>query len=426
MTGFISKRLKCLKNFLPNRLQGVGIGYVLSLMRPAQRHSLQNAADQTGLSVSQFSRFLFSSLKLSEEVLGELFILAIAESLRAMAIDGVREQFRNQPWIAHLIIDSTKQCRSSSGAENIQKYTHGGDYWLGHRPTNIALLINGEIIPMAPLWHYTREYCRENKLIYQTEPELVYNFLEDFDISKYSRSLKNSDLCVLMDAGYDVKTIESLLCKRGIDFIVGMKSTRNVLVNRKNQSPDDKKTLYAVAKAFASFRVRAKPKSCHILSAGQNAKRVKVTVQRLEGFLKGVKDCPMAILRSQIGHGKVKYLACSRFELSTAVLTQCYAFRFSIEVFHKDTKQYLGFDEMGVYYFNSVLSHTHWVYVAYLMLRRLYPDETGGTREIQKRLEEELRREDWLKVQQLATRFGSLEQIQAFTREKLVGNPKNH
>ena len=39
-----------------------------------------------------------------------------------------------------------------------------------------------------------------------------------------------------------------------------------------------------------------------------------------------------------------------------------------IEIFHKEIKMFLGFEDVSAKYFSSVMSHVHWVYCAYILL----------------------------------------------------------
>jgi hypothetical protein len=41
---------------------------------------------------------------------------------------------------------------------------------------------------------------------------------------------------------------------------------------------------------------------------------------------------------------------------------------YNIELFHKNTKQHLGFEDVATSGFDSVISHVHWVYCAYILL----------------------------------------------------------
>ena len=42
--------------------------------------------------------------------------------------------------------------------------------------------------------------------------------------------------------------------------------------------------------------------------------------------------------------------------------------RWRIEIFHKEVKMFLGFEDVATRTFESVKAHVHWVYCAYILL----------------------------------------------------------
>ena len=49
-----------------------------------------------------------------------------------------------------------------------------------------------------------------------------------------------------------------------------------------------------------------------------------------------------------------------------------------MELFHKTVKQYLGFEDVATSGFDSVVSHVHWVYCAYILLSMSPPGVSAG------------------------------------------------
>ena len=49
-----------------------------------------------------------------------------------------------------------------------------------------------------------------------------------------------------------------------------------------------------------------------------------------------------------------------------------------MELFHKTVKQYLGFEDVATSGFDSVMSHVHWVYCAYILLHMSPPGLSSG------------------------------------------------
>ena len=66
--------------------------------------------------------------------------------------------------------------------------------------------------------------------------------------------------------------------------------------------------------------------------------------------------------------GRKKYLACSDLKAKARQIVIGYRMRWSIEIFHKEIKMFLGFEDVATKWFDSVISHVHWVYCAYILL----------------------------------------------------------
>jgi hypothetical protein len=47
--------------------------------------------------------------------------------------------------------------------------------------------------------------------------------------------------------------------------------------------------------------------------------------------------------------------------------------RWAVELFHEDVKGHWGFEDVSTSSFDSVVSHVHWVYCAYLLLTAELP-----------------------------------------------------
>jgi hypothetical protein len=76
-----------------------------------------------------------------------------------------------------ILMASTLQHRASLPPANAKKFNHGKGYVIGHQWTNIVLMINDMLIPLRPIPYYSKRYCREHALDYQTEHELVVDYL---------------------------------------------------------------------------------------------------------------------------------------------------------------------------------------------------------------------------------------------------------
>jgi len=90
--------------------------------------------------------------------------------LKGLALQGL-------PWKMAILMDSTLQHRASLHPANAKKFNHGKGYVIGHQWTNMVLMINDLLIPLRPIPYYSKRYCREHALDYQTEHELVVDYL---------------------------------------------------------------------------------------------------------------------------------------------------------------------------------------------------------------------------------------------------------
>jgi tetrahydromethanopterin S-methyltransferase subunit F len=165
-----------------------------------------------------------------------------------------------------------------------------------------------------------------------------------------------------MDSGYDDKEIQNTIISRGWDFICSLKCNRSA----KSTHNPDRRTSKSWKQIRELFRLNVRTQS----ASKKKIKRKTFRIRRIEGFIKGV-ILPLVLVCSKKIRGKGNfYFACSNLTISTRSINLGYAVRWRIELFHRDSKQYLGMMEAGVHNFDSLVSHVHWVYCAYLLLKR--------------------------------------------------------
>ncbi len=66
--------------------------------------------------------------------------------------------------------------------------------------------------------------------------------------------------------------------------------------------------------------------------------------------------------------GRKKFLACSDLKAKARQIIIGYRMRWAIEIFHKEIKMFLGFEDVATKWFCSVVAHVHWVYCVYILL----------------------------------------------------------
>ena len=343
---------------IPNRLQKVAVNYLMMLMMDTGRHSMSQATEISGLTVSQFSRFLLNHKALAISSLEDLAALAARQ-----AANELQPLCPKSPWKIAIIIDATLHNRSSVHVENSQRFNHGQGFKIGHQWTNILLTINGQNIPLPPINFLTRKESERRGLPYQTAMERVIERLEKLELSKYVGTYYPEDVVVLIDGGYDAKKIENCILEKGWDFIVSLKSSRSV-----KSSCSKEKSWRSVSDMFWSTRKQSPWKSVRYKRDGKR-QRKGIRARKLTGYLKGVKSCEMALVCSEKSKGEGRrFLACSMANVCTSMVLQLYKIRWNVEIFHRDVKGLFGLEDVAGKHFDAVEAHVHWVYSAYILI----------------------------------------------------------
>jgi len=83
--------------------------------------------------------------------------------------------------------------------------------------------------------------------------------------------------------------------------------------------------------------------------------------------------------------GRKKYLACSDQKVKARQIIIGYRMRWAVEIFHKEIKMFLGFEDVATKRFLSVMSHVHWVYCAYILLKAAPIRASGRDSSLEKR-----------------------------------------
>src|SRR3989454_11019010 len=161
--------------------RSVGVSSLLFLMVVTRKHSLEEAARFSGGHKSQCSKFLRTHSPVAITALQHL------STKQAKRLSKTLHNLSQQqlPWKMALLIDSTLQHRASLHPENAKKFNHGKGFVIGHQWTNIVLLLNDMLIPLRPIPYYSKRYCLDHHLAYQTEHELVVDYLHHLTLEDY-------------------------------------------------------------------------------------------------------------------------------------------------------------------------------------------------------------------------------------------------
>jgi hypothetical protein len=160
LSNWISKQINASK-----RLSPVITVYLLFLMASSRSHTLTAVARFTNSSKSRFHHFLKNNDDIATYTLNELS----KKQARQFSKMNQGLSAGNLPWNIAISIDATIQNRSSLHTQNSKRFNHGKGFVVGHQWTNIVLHINDKIIPLPPIPFYTKKYCRQNGIEYQTE-----------------------------------------------------------------------------------------------------------------------------------------------------------------------------------------------------------------------------------------------------------------
>ena len=360
-------KLKCwVNNQIPvnKRLKVVCLWYLIFLMLSTRKHSLTAAARFSGLQTSQFSRFLKNHSDVAVYQLDQLSkkqARQFSSAIKSLSAGQV-------PWQVAILIDSTIQHRCSLHSENVKRFNHGKGFQIGHQWTNIVLLINDKLIPLPPIPFYTKSYCRKHRMKYKTENTLVVEYIDNLNLIDYVGDHSPKHVVVLADSGYDDRKIENAILKKKWHFIIALNKNRSVKSKNSYMSTPKSKGWSKVAQFFKDHR-RVKWQTIRIIKNRSKKKRMEFRIRQIKGYLRHVGY--VFLICSEFKkrpRGRRKYLACSDLKASARQIAIGYRMRWAIEIFHKEIKMFLGFEDVATKWFDSVIAHVHWVYCVYILL----------------------------------------------------------
>src|ERR1700740_1201410 len=198
------------------RLAHVCTSYLFFLMVATRKHALEEAARFSGLHKSQCSKMLKAHSNVAVSTLESL------SKKQAKQVAKARQKLKELPWDIALIVDSTLQHRASLHPENAKTFNHGQGFGVGHQWTNIVLLLHDMLRPLRPIPSYSQRYCRDHKLEYRTEHDLVIDYLQQLQREEYIGSYDPRAVVVLTDSGYDKKRIQKAIAAKPGHFIIAL------------------------------------------------------------------------------------------------------------------------------------------------------------------------------------------------------------
>lgn len=399
------------------RLQRVCVSYLLFLMVVRRKHSLEEAARFSGLNKSLFSKLLKYHANIA------IYTLQDLSKTQARQFSKTLQSLQGLPWKIAILIDSTLQQRASLHPQNAKTFNHGKGYVIGHQWTNMVLIVNDMLIPLPPIPYYSQRYCLEHDLDYRTEHELVVDYLDQLNLEDYIGAYTPGDVIVLADSGYDDKKIENAIVNKRWHFIIAIGKTRSVKSQTLHLTTPKSRAWCHIATFFRNHR-RLKWKTIRVMTNGAKRKRVEYRIRHTMGYLRYVGKVHLVCseLRKR-PDGRRKYLACNDVKATARQIVMGYRLRWAVEIFHKNVKMHLGFEDVATSSFDSVISHVHWVYCAYILLHLSppgVPPEVKSVGAKQRQIQALLETKEKRRVLQKLTQIGGVERYKDELRQVLA------
>ena len=402
------------------RLTPVAIIYIIFIMTSKRKHTLAAAARFANTSKAKFNNLLSNHSDIAIFALHELSKKQARQFSKAMHALGQN----SLPWNIAIIVDATFLGRSSLRTENAKKFNHGKGYVIGHQWTNIVLLINGKVIPLPPIAFYTAKYCRTYGIKYKTENERVIEYLAQLDLEQYIGAHAPQKVVFLADSGYDDHRIEKTVAGKKWSFIIALKSTRSIKTKSVYNKTKKSEGWNSIAVTFKRNR-RVKWQPIRVPKNSGKNKRMEFRIRQIIGYLRNFGKAQLICSQfSKKSKGRIKYLACNDLKATPRQIIIGYRLRWRIEIFHKEVKMFLGFEDVSAKWFDSVISHVHWVYCAYILLNSEPPGMPKQMKSLaakQEFVEEMLKRKELSRLNQLMTQINGLQRLKNEIQQALKG-----
>jgi Transposase DDE domain len=229
----------------------------------------------------------------------------------------------------------------------------------------LLLTPSGMRIPFQ-IPHYTKEYCAEHGLTHRTTAEAAAKMIRDLPLPP------GAQVTVLGDTAYDAETVQQACAERGYTWIVpanpervyqGQRGERPKLRSRlKDWTSLSLRTIrlrastgqYAGYRRLSKWRIGPKQKP-RVYYAYQEKREVR-SVGRVQLVFSTTNPH-----LSKATPDDVKILMTNGVHLSTHAVIELYSLRWQIELFFKELKSTLGFDQ---YRFQSFAAVRAWAEIA--------------------------------------------------------------
>jgi hypothetical protein len=404
-----------------NRLSPVITVYLLFLMASSRSHALTAAARFSNSSKTRFYYFLNNNDDIAIYTLSELS----KKQARQFSKMNQGLSAGNLPWNIAISIDATIQNRSSLHTQNSKRFNHGKGFVVGHQWTNIVLHINDKIIPLPPIPFYTKKYCSQNGIEYQTENTRVAEYLSQLSLEECIGPHAPEKVVVLADSGYDDHKIQKAIAGKTWSFIIALKSSRGVKTEKAFSTTKKSEDWKSVTATFKNNR-KIGWKTIRAPKNSGKKKWMEFRVRQITGYLKnfGKAQLICSQFKTKSNKGKRKHLACNDLKATSRQIVIGYRLRWAIEIFHKEIKMFLGFEDVSAKWFSSIVSHVHWVYCAYILLNMsssAFPIEVKSMAEKQLMVNKIIESKSLSAINQLLTQVNGSNKLKSLVQKALTG-----
>jgi hypothetical protein len=400
-----------------HRLERVCTSSLLFLMIVTKKHALEEAARFSGLHKSPCCKMLQCQSKVA------ISTVESRSTKQARQFAKPLHDLKGLPWKMAILMDSTLQRRASLHPDHAKKFNHGKGFVIGHQWTNIVLILHDMLVPLRPIPSYSTPYCRQQALQYQTEHELVVDSLRNLRLEDSVGSYHPRDVVVLADSGDDDKKIEQAIATKHWHFILAVGKTRSVQSEALSLTPPTSRSWWHIATFFRHHR-RLKWTTIRVRTNGATRQRMAFRIRPTMGSLRSVGKVHLVCSEpKKRPDGRRKYFACNDVRATARQIVVGYRLRWTVERFHKDIKQHLGLEEVATSGFDSVMSHVHWVYGAYILLHMSppgLPPEAKSLGDKQRQIQQCLEHKEKRRILQKLSQIGGVERYKDELRQALA------
>lgn len=301
----------------------------------------------------------------------------------------------------YIVLDDSKAKKRGKYVQAAAKmFDHVSKCFLwGHQFVCITLSYRAVTIPYAIALYRPQDYCKRRKLPFQKLTSIAEELIRDMP------DFGVSTVYVLADTYYASKRIIQCARSKGYQFVTVLKSNRRIRVNGRSTTVKN-----FTARHFTHQRKR---------SVNIGKRRYRTVSQPI--YLPGVGE-GMLVISQVKGRKAALALFSTQVTADAASIVATYRIRWSIEVFFKLSKQYLGLTAYHHRDERAVRSHLQLVLLAYCLLTHLSIDEQRAK---DKSISQQLLRK--FSLRQAQSRIRSLVTIDAldFLKEHAPRSTKN-